>query len=447
MSEQSISTAREYGAEEVPRLKALIIESSRVYQVFLAQLYEDLGYQPVVANFMEEALAYLGRESFEIVCMNMYYDGGNTIEYLDEIRELSPHVAILMLTSEKNDNLRDKALRAGVTELINKTSMQGVVAAVSAFVKQHMLPQFDDSRVLYIEDSKTQAAIISKTLKALGLQVDCYATAEAGIKAFRKSAYDLVITDVLLRGENSGLTLVRQIRSTPGVRSRVPILTITGFDDLARRMELLRAGTNDYITKPVVKEELAIRVTNLINNKLLADKVVRQQAKLYELAVTDQLTKCYNRHGFKEFTDKYLANAMRRQEPVGLLMIDLDHFKRINDTYGHDVGDQVLRAVGKFLIDECRTDDLVARFGGEEFIVFLPNCSKSSSLILARRLRKNLEALEPAGISVTCSIGATFIPPSNDMDLEAAFEVADRAVYRAKKRGRNTVSFRKMPHA
>ena len=426
-------------------MKALIIESSRVYQVFLAQLLENLGYQPIVANFMEEALAYLDRESFEVVCMSMYFDGGNAIEYIAELRECAPQVAVLMLTSDKDEEVRDKALRAGVTEVIYKSSMKDVVTLVSSFVKQHMRPQLADSRVLYVEDSKTQAAIISKSLRAMGLVVDCFPTAEEAMEKIKKQPYDLVITDVLLKGESSGLALVRYIRSIPGLLGRIPILTITGFDDLARRMELLRAGTNDYITKPVVKEELVIRVTNLINNKLLADKVVKQQAKLYELAVTDQLTKCYNRHGFKEFTNKYMANAMRRHEPVGLLMLDLDYFKDVNDTFGHDVGDQVLAAVGAFLMEQCRTDDLVARFGGEEFIIMLPNCTKSSTLILARRLRKNLEALQPAGIQITCSIGGTFIPPSSDMDLDVAFEAVDKAVYKAKERGRNRVSYRKVP--
>lgn len=443
MNEHLDYKVQEQGVDQGVQMKALIVESSRVYQVFLSQLYENLGYEPVVTNFMEEALAYLARDEFEIVCMNMYFDGSNAIDFIDELRELAPGVAVLMLTSEKDDALREKALRAGVTEVIYKSNPRDVVSLVSGFVKEHMPPKLDDSRVLYIEDSKTQAAIISKTLRSMGLFVDCFATAEEAMQKLRECDYDLVITDVLLKGESSGLTLVRFIRSLPGIRGRLPILTITGFDDLARRMELLRAGTNDYITKPVIKEELAIRVTNLINNKLLADKVVRQQAKLYELAVTDQLTGCHNRHGFKEFASKFMTNAMRRQEPVGLLMIDLDLFKQVNDTYGHEVGDQVLKAVGDFLIGQCRADDLVARFGGEEFVVFLPNCTKASTLILARRLRKNLEQLKPGGIRVTCSIGGTYIPPSEDMDLEAAFDAADKAVYRAKKRGRNLVSYRR----
>ncbi len=100
--------------------------------------------------------------------------------------------------------------------------------------------------------------------------------------SFRISDFDLVITDVLLKGEASGLTLLRHIRSLPGIGRRIPVLTITGYDDAARRQELFRAGTSDYITKPVLKEELVIRVSNLISNKLLADKVEGQQAELYD---------------------------------------------------------------------------------------------------------------------------------------------------------------------
>lgn len=423
-------------------MKVLLIENSHLYHIFLSQLFANLGYQPVVAISRKSALNHLRKDSFEIVCMNMYFEGAIAIDFVSEIRLLDEHVAVIMLTSEKDDRIRSKALRAGITEVIYKSNVRETASLISCFVKEHIRPDLKNSRVLYVEDSRTEAAVIKKVLKSMGLNVVHFRSAEEAMERLRSDQFDLVITDVLLKGQGSGLSLVRHIRTLPGPAAQVPVLTLTGFDDHARRIELLRAGTTDYVTKPVIKEELMIRVANLVTNKRLNDKVVRQQAQLYEMAVTDQLTRCYNRHGFTEFANRYIANAVRRAEPVGMLMLDLDFFKSINDTHGHDMGDQVLTAVGALLARGCRADDLIARYGGEEFVVLIPNCSKRQALAAAERLRKSVERLQPGEIKITVSIGVTHTDPSRAVALDNLFCAADKAVYRAKARGRNCVSFR-----
>ncbi len=294
---------------------------------------------------------------------------------------------------------------------------------------------------MYVEDSLTQAATNMQTLENMGLEVTHYRTAEAAMASIRHMDFDLVITDVLLKGEATGLTLLRHIRSLPGAGKRIPVLTLTGYDDAARRQELFRAGTSDYIAKPVLKEELVIRVTNLIGNKLLADKVAGQQAQLYDMAVRDHLTGCYNRHGFSGLAGICIKHIETRPDNMSFLLLDLDHFKNINDSYGHDVGDQVLSAVGKLLILECRSDDLVARYGGEEFVVLLPHCKKKAAMKIARRLRKKVEDLKPAGVHITTSIGVTRCPKTCKPDLDKMFKASDQALYHAKNQGRNRVSF------
>lgn len=424
-------------------MKVLLIENSRLYHAFLSKLFESLGYQPIVASSRNKAVAALKQHRFDIICMNMYFEGTNAIKFMPTVRKIDSRVSVIMLTSEKNEDLRSRALGVGITEVIYKANMQELIGLVSNFVRQHMKPDMQQSRVLYVEDSRTEAAVISRLLKSMNLVVDNFNTAESALEQLESNEYDLVITDVLLKGEQSGLWLVKSIRNLPGEKGRIPVLTVTGFDDLARRIELLRAGTNDYIAKPVVKEELQVRVTNLITNKLLVDKVVRQQAQLYKLAITDQLTGCYNRHGFKEFTEKYIAGAKRRNEAISVLVMDLDLFKQVNDNHGHDVGDLVLKGVGKLLTDESRADDLVARYGGEEFILLLPNANKADAMRIAQRLRKKVEALNPADIRITASIGVTHIEPGEEINFDKAFHAADQAVYRAKKRGRNCVSYSK----
>lgn len=425
--------------------KVLLIENSPLYHRFLSRKFEQMGYQAFMADSQDKAQALLKEHPFDLVCMSMYFEGGNAIDFVKEVKRHDPGIMVIMLTSDKNHSRRIRALRAGITEVIYKAGHKDIACRISICLKRAENSHLKGSRVLYVEDSLTQAVIHMQILEGMGLEVTHYRTAEAAMKHLAEKDTDLLITDVLLRGEGSGLTLLRYVRNLPGTKKRIPVLTITGYDDTARRQELFRAGTSDYIAKPVLEEELIIRVTNLISNKLLADKVEGQQAQLYDMAMRDHLTGCLNRHGFHELATKYLEKPNTHSNDLGFLLLDLDHFKHINDTHGHDVGDRVLSAVGKLLMSECRSEDMVARFGGEEFVILLPKCRKQTARNIAQRLRTKIEKLRPADLRVTVSIGVTQAPASCAPDLEIMFRTADKAVYRAKQRGRNCVSFRSYP--
>ncbi|GJM10088.1 MAG: PleD family two-component system response regulator [Lysobacteraceae bacterium] len=427
------------------RVKVLLLENSRLYLVFLTRLFKELGFEPVTADDLPSARRYLADGGFSLVCMNMYLRGCSAFEFVRDIRALAKHVPVLMLTANKAPPKRSQAMSAGITEVIYKSSIPEMADRIGDFVRKHLKTHQAEGRILYVEDSKTETAVISKFLKSMGMEVDHHNTAEAALEQFIAADYDLVISDLLLKGEKSGLSLVESIRHLNEQKARIPVLTVTSYDDVARRIELLRAGTNDYIVKPVVKEELKLRVTNLITNKKLVDRVIEQQAQLYELAITDQLTGCHNRRGFREFADKFFSDVRAEGQPVSLLMIDLDHFKLINDNHGHDVGDKVLYAVGTYLNDVCRQGDAVCRLGGEEFIVMLTDCDRARAMRVAKRMRKQVEALNPEELTVTASIGVTTIPGELDSaNFELAMSVADQAVYRAKNRGRNRVSFKSL---
>jgi two-component system cell cycle response regulator len=274
----------------------------------------------------------------------------------------------------------------------------------------------------------------------MGLEVDHYESGEGALEAFWKRDYDVVITDVVLEGEMSGLNVVRGIRSAPTEKREIPVLAVSGHEDMSRRVEILRSGANDYIEKPVVEDEFKARLGNLITSKQLLDQVRTQQDELRKLAVTDQLTGLYNRTYLAETAQKYVSSAIRHQESLSLLMLDLDKFKDINDTHGHAMGDTVLAAIGRMLTSRCREEDVVARFGGEEFIVLLPRCDLDNAIYKAEHLCQFVRELQPEGMMVSASFGVSSIHQGGrHIDFEKLLKEADTALYAAKGNGRDRV--------
>lgn len=238
----------------------------------------------------------------------------------------------------------------------------------------------------------------------------------------------------------SGLSLVRMIRALKNHHSELPILAMTGHDDPRRRTELFHAGINDYVTKPPNEDEFAARINNLISNKRLHDKVREQRQALLQLAMKDQLTNCHNRHSLVENAPKYIHDSLRYEHPLSIMILDLDHFKSINDEHGHDAGDRVLAEVGKLLTGSCRLGDLVARIGGEEFLIILPHCQAKDAVNKAEQIRSVIEDSRPGGLKVTASIGIAFLSEEHGSDFDKLYKSADEAVYHSKNNGRNKVT-------
>ena len=424
----------------------LLIESSKLHQMFLSDLFVRLGYHPVSVASRQEALQALGKYAFHFICLNLSLDGEDTMEFIPQVRKLAPQASVILLTSDRAKGIRLQAVKAGATEVIYKSSASHIIRRLQVLLRgsHNSLVLSNSCRVLYVEDSRTQAAIVRQTLEQdMNLEVEHCNRAETALERLAESEYDLVITDVLLKGGASGLWLLRQLRQLDNENAQLPVLTLTGYDDPERRLELLRAGTTDYVTKPVLKEELIIRVNNLVSNKLLMDKVLEQQAQMQKLAMGDELTGCYNRLGLEELADKYISQATRQERPISLAMVDIDHFKRINDAYGHDTGDRVLRTLGKLLRRKCRKSDVVARWGGEEFVLLLPDTNREQGRAALHKLRKLVVGMcAIKGETVTASFGFTSIEAPQRPQLNAMITCADKALYQAKKEGRNCVIYR-----
>lgn len=429
----------------------VLIESSQLSRAFLSRHFSALGFRCIEAGSRDDALGLILGGRPDLVCTNAWIGATDTLDFVSELRTADFRAPILLLTARTGDDFRAEAREAGVTGVVEKRSGDELASRITEFVRHHVQRAPHRGRVLYVEDSRTESTWFQARLTGMGLEVDHFVTAEGALQALdEQDGYDLIITDVLLKGRLSGLDLIGRVRQMPEPRSRLPILTVTGFDDATRRIELLRAGTTDYVVKPVLADELSVRVNNLISNKHLIDRVIQQQAQLREMAMTDQLTGCANRRGLRDQVGRLLALRERRRNPGrtvrdALIMLDLDHFKQLNDAHGHAAGDDVLSTVGALLRSFLRKTDIACRTGGEEFLLYLSDVQHVRVRSVAERLRHAIRSLRPNGLEITASIGATTFEPQRIDDLDHALHCADEALYRAKHRGRDRVVVRKTP--
>ncbi len=428
------------------KLKALVIEPSILYQQLMKMQLGDLGYEVIFSKTGQEGLSLLSEAGFEVVIFAMFLPDMTGETFCSHLRsqKQNAHLPAFMITSTEDKDILEKATAAGVTEIFHKDDFDKLADYLRTFTEKVQGSKTVSGLILYVEDSLVVAAKTMHVLEGLGLQVHHFTQAEDALEALDANHYELVVTDVMLREGMSGIAFTRILRGMNNEYGAIPILALTGLDDVARRIELFRAGVNDYVSKPVIDEELIARVRNLITNKKLVDQVRSQQEQLLEMAMTDSLTKVNNRHFLMEVAPKKINEAYRHKIPLSMILIDLDHFKEVNDTHGHTVGDLVLSSVGDLLNETFREEDITVRFGGEEFLIILSYCDEVKAMEKAEYLRSMMEGLRPGGVEVTGSFGVATLPLDFRCDFSGLFSAADQAVYKAKASGRNRVIMRQV---
>ncbi|MCB1580920.1 MAG: diguanylate cyclase, partial [Alphaproteobacteria bacterium] len=256
--------------------------------------------------------------------------------------------------------------------------------------------------------------------------------------------FDLVIISLNLKNED-GLRLCSHLKSNERTRA-VPLLMVGGDEDMERIAHGLEIGAHDYILRPVERSELLARVRTQIRRKRFQERLRATYEISLSMALTDSLTGLYNRRYLEVHLDKLLEKNKDSKKSLAVLMLDIDHFKPVNDTYGHKAGDETLKIFAKRIQDNLRSFDLVARLGGEEFVAILPDISERRTYIVAERLRRSIAdepfdvGLESGPINITTSIGGTIVDFEKHT-VEEVLERADKALYEAKEGGRNCVVF------
>jgi len=290
--------------------------------------------------------------------------------------------------------------------------------------------------VLLVEDDDEDAMIFTRyarrlTQPALNV-VRAGGVAEAEV-AVGRQPFDMIFCDLNFGAALGGMDFLRRLRRAG---QRIPVIVVTGGGDETKAVDAMKEGAYDYIGKERLNTDLIQRtVRNTLERLALERERDAVMRRLEEMTVTDALTGVANRRRLTEFLDQEAARSRRTGRPFALLMLDLDHFKNVNDSLGHQIGDQVLKTLAVTLRERLRNIDLVARFGGEEFSVVLPDTSLAGASVAGERLRQIVESL--GAPMPTVSIGLAIW--SQGVEVEALLGRADKALYRAKQSGRNRV--------
>jgi len=290
----------------------------------------------------------------------------------------------------------------------------------------------EEITILLIEDNPGDARLLTETLRegnGASFSVQEAQTLEQAIGLAAERAPDIVLLDLNLPDSHGLYTFLRFRQSNP----TIPVVVLTGIDDEELGLQAVREGAADFLTKSDLSPRLLSRAIHyaIERNEL--------KSQLEYCASHDVLTDVFNRRYFNQMIGQELARSTRYKHPIGFLMVDIDDFKQINDTHGHDVGDAVLRGVAKFLLDQMRTVDIVIRYGGDEFLLVLPETGEDSDLAAqrvrdaaARDLASYMPSLECA---ISMSIGASYWSPDRDVTIEQALSEADQAMYGQKEEG------------
>jgi two-component system, cell cycle response regulator len=313
---------------------------------------------------------------------------------------------------------------------------------------ENTTPRDESARILIVDDHDDNVELLRMRLDAWGFRTASERDGEAALTAIESDPPDLVLLDVMMP-KLDGFEVARRVKANRALPF-IPIIMQTALDSTDDKVNGLEAGADDYITKPIDFAELKARIKSMLRIKGLQEALEESQRELLEvnerlrhMSQTDGLTGLDNRRHIEERLREMWEHSQRLHEPVACVMVDLDRFKSVNDTYGHQAGDAVLRQLAQILKQEAREIDRVGRYGGEEFMLLLPGTVLDAAVTFAERVRKEVEGhtftFEGGSLRRTASFGVSAVPHPKIADCEALVRAADDALYVAKETGRNRV--------
>lgn len=416
-------------------------------------------YDVLTATSGKEALEIASRERLDLILMDAMMPGINGFEACRLLKENPDtwHIPVVMVTALEETKDRIRGLEAGADDFITKPIDDfNLMARVRSLLRLKMVTDQlinhttsgsgghrlmldkmskKPGNILIVEDHKIRANKIATPLREI--HNVAITTDTDLVSAHIKHGVDLVIVS-LVSDNFDGLRLCASIRHNESGRE-VPILVIGDPEDEARLIRGYDLGVNDTLMRPIDIEELKARAQTQLRRKFYADSLRDNFNENLEMVITDSLTGLGNRRYFERSIEPFFEDLKMRDEVFSIMVFDIDNFKRVNDILGHDMGDQILKEVAARLASNMRAIDIVSRYGGEEFMVAMPDTKEEDALIAADRIRSLIGGtpvyVKGQALQITTSAGVAEVMP--DEKLRDVFKRADAALYRAKLAGRN----------
>lgn len=441
-----------------------IVTNIKLLEARLAAEY----FEVVTATNGPQAITICEQGQCDIVLLDVMMPGMDGLEVCRRLKTnpRTAHIPVIIVTALDQPSDRVAGLEAGADDFLTKPANDiSLITRVKSLVRLKTLTDElmmraatsselgledvldptslveEGGKVLLVDDSPATVERVKQALMPL-CRVDHEDDPQEALFRAAEGDYDLVVISLNLK-QIDGLRLCSHLRSLDRTRA-LPILVIVDPEDNVRLMRALDLGVNDYLVRPIDRNEMQARVRTQIRRKRFSDRLRDSVQSTMEMAVTDGLTGLHNRRYLERHLGTLVQQATARERPLSVLILDIDHFKSINDTHGHAAGDEVLREFSRRVRKAVRGIDLACRLGGEEFVVAMPDTDAALAMLVGERLRQKI-AGEPfatgdAGVSVnvTVSIGICSLTSPDDT-ADALVKRADAALYLAKRDGRNRV--------
>jgi diguanylate cyclase (GGDEF)-like protein len=408
--------------------RVYLVEDDEIAAQDMALQLRHFSYEVRIFNTLKSLREALKAPPPDVIIMDVIMPDGDGIAALTEIsRDIAPDVPTLVVTVLPDFESRLRAVRAGARAyLLKPVDIGGLVDKIDRLTGAR---QADPYRVLIVDDSPVMAEYYALILRHAGMLARTCHVATKVMTALEDFNVDLILTDVYMPGCD-GFELAAILRQQDTFMS-VPIVFLSTETDFDKQLLALGTGADEFLTRPITPRQLVSAITSR----------ARRARLLRELMLHDSLTGLLNHTTVKERLVKELAQALRHRVPVALAMIDIDHFKSINDRYGHLAGDRVIKSLARLLQQRLRQSDVIGRYGGEEFLVLMNDTTGKKARTLMDKLRDDFAGLkhqaseEPFRATFSCGIAAI----SGETKASALTDIADRALYQAKHKGRNQV--------
>ncbi|MGA1845772.1 diguanylate cyclase [Deferribacter abyssi] len=422
--------------------KVLVVENSDFFSTILKNNLSMLNYLVDTASCVSEAWQKLQKNIYDLVTLDVCLPDGNGYEFCKKIKNDPRYykIQIAIITSDASENEKKKAYEVGAVAFFSKRdNLKKLIEFITNIDILIKTIDYSGNNVMLIEDSKTQNLYIKGLLEYAGINVYSYYSIKEAREMINISMpkIDLVILDYYM-DDGTSKEFIKFLKSIK-LYEHTPIMMITVANEPFVKYDLFLLGASDFLSKPFDVGEFYLRVKSHLRIKYLIDMLDTKNKMLSILATTDDLTKIYNRRFFWEVARKEETRVKRYGSVYSIIMLDIDDFKKINDTYGHGVGDYVLKKLAETIKYSLRNSDTLARFGGEEFIVLLPETDKDKAFLVSEKIRNKVEKIvfDDIDEKITVSLGVASRDEVNSLD--EVIKLADNRLYKAKETGKNKV--------